>query len=85
VIYQQIENYVIAPRVFAHTVSLTPLGAFVSVLVGAGLAGLVGAIFALPVAAMLKTVLSYVFRERIAEIRAEPGPELAGEIPKAGT
>jgi predicted PurR-regulated permease PerM len=76
VIYQQVENYLIAPRVFAHTVSLTPLGAFVSVLVGAGLAGLVGAIFALPVAAMLKTVLAYVFRERIAEMRpaeAEPG------------
>jgi predicted PurR-regulated permease PerM len=76
VIYQQVENYLIEPRVFAHTVSLTPLGAFVSVLVGAGLAGLVGAIFALPVAAMLKTVLAYVFRERIAEMRpaeAEPG------------
>jgi predicted PurR-regulated permease PerM len=69
VIYQQVENYVIAPRVFAHTVSLTPLGAFVSVLVGAGLAGLVGAIFALPVAAMLKTVLAYVFRDRIAAMQ----------------
>jgi predicted PurR-regulated permease PerM len=69
-IYQQIENYVIAPRVFAHTVSLSPLAAFVSVLVGAGLAGLVGAIFALPVAAMLKTVLGYVFRERLAAIAA---------------
>jgi predicted PurR-regulated permease PerM len=72
VTYQQIENYVIAPRVFAHTVSLTPLTAFVSVLVGAGLAGLVGAIFALPVAAMLKTVFAYVFRDRIAAIRGEP-------------
>jgi predicted PurR-regulated permease PerM len=72
VIYQLVENYVIAPRVFAHTVSLSPLAAFVSVLVGAGLAGLIGAIFALPVAAMLKTVFAYVFRERIARIRGEP-------------
>jgi predicted PurR-regulated permease PerM len=79
IVYQQIENYVIAPRVFAHTVSLTPLGAFVSVLVGAGLAGLVGAIFALPVAAMVKTVLSYVFRERIAQVREAPPPDLAPE------
>lgn len=64
VVYQQLENYVIAPRVFARAINLPPLVVFVAVLVGAGLAGFVGAIVALPAAAAVKAVASYELRER---------------------
>jgi predicted PurR-regulated permease PerM len=64
-VYQQLENYVIAPRVFASTVNLSPLVAFISILIGASLAGVIGAIFALPVAAMIKTVAAYALRDRL--------------------
>lgn len=56
-IYQQLENYLIAPRVFARTVALTPLASLLSVLIGAALAGVVGAIVALPIAAAGSVVL----------------------------
>ena len=82
VVYQQLENYVIAPRVFASTVNLSPLGAFIAILIGASLAGVIGAIFALPVAAMAKTVLSYVFRDRVAMVERRMD-ESSGTPPSA--
>ena len=47
IVYQQAENYLIAPRIFSQTIALTPLASFVSVLLGAALAGVIGAIVAL--------------------------------------
>ena len=52
VVYQQVENYFIAPRITAHTLSLHPAIAFVSVLAGAALLGPVGALLALPATAI---------------------------------
>jgi predicted PurR-regulated permease PerM len=49
--YQQIENYVLAPRITANTMDLHPAVAFGAAIVGAGLLGGVGALLALPVAA----------------------------------
>lgn len=62
--YQQVENYVISPRIFSQAVNLSPLAVFVAVLVGGGLAGAVGALVALPVTAAAKVVLAYAFRLR---------------------
>jgi len=50
-IYQQIENYVLSPRITANTMNLHPAVAFGSAVVGASLLGGVGALLALPVAA----------------------------------
>lgn len=47
-----IENYLVAPRVFARAVELSPVAAFVAVLVGASLGGLLGAVTALPITAV---------------------------------
>jgi predicted PurR-regulated permease PerM len=47
-LYQQVENYVIAPRVFARAVELSPVAVFIAVLAGGSLAGFVGALTALP-------------------------------------
>jgi len=52
-VYQQIENYVLAPRITANTMDLHPAVAFGSAIIGAGLLGGVGALLALPVAATI--------------------------------
>jgi predicted PurR-regulated permease PerM len=55
-VYQQIENYVTSPRVFSRTLQLSPLVTLLAVLVGGKLLGIVGVLFALPVAAAIPTV-----------------------------
>ena len=56
VIYQQIENYVFAPRITARTMELHPAVAFGAALAGASLLGAVGAVLALPAAAMMQAL-----------------------------
>ncbi len=62
--YQQLENYVIGPRVFARAVNLPPAAVFIAVLCGGSLAGFVGAIVALPAAAAIKSVAQHALRRR---------------------
>lgn len=62
--YQAVENYLIAPRVFSRTIDLSPLAAFLAVLVGASFGGLLGALVALPVTAAVKIVLARVLAAR---------------------
>lgn len=71
VVYQQIENYLLAPRIQGHTMEVHPAVAFVSVLAGGYLLGAVGALLALPAAAIIQAVLStYVSRhDLIRELR----------------
>ena len=52
-IYQQLENYVVAPRVMQHTVSVPGPVTIVAALAGAALLGVLGALLAIPVAAGL--------------------------------
>ena len=58
VVYQQIENYVFAPRITARTMQLHPALAFGSALAGAALLDAVGAVLALPAAAMAQALVS---------------------------
>ena len=50
IVYQQLENHVIQPLVYGRTVQLSPLAVLVSVLIGAQIAGVLGALAAIPVA-----------------------------------
>jgi predicted PurR-regulated permease PerM len=52
-IYQQLENYVVAPRVMQRTVSVPGPVTIVAALAGAALLGVLGALLAIPVAAGL--------------------------------
>lgn len=74
--YQQAENYLIAPRVMARAVDLSPAAVLVSVLVGGSLAGLAGALLALPLAAAAKVVVRELWIEPRLRRRGsgEPGP-----------
>jgi len=65
--YQQIENYLIAPRVLKTTVDIGAAAVLLAGLIGATLLGLVGALMAIPVAAALNVLLN----ERLAAREAE--------------
>jgi predicted PurR-regulated permease PerM len=56
VAYQQVENYVIVPKVMKRTVDVSPLATIVAALVGGTLLGIVGALLAIPVAAAIQLV-----------------------------
>ena len=64
VVYQQIENHVLQPLVYHRTVNLSPLAILVSVLVGAELAGVLGALAAIPVAGAIQVLLIDFLRNR---------------------
>ena len=57
VVYQQIENHFLQPVIYGRTVQLSPLAVLVSVLVGAELAGILGALAAIPVAGAIQVIV----------------------------
>jgi predicted PurR-regulated permease PerM len=57
IVYQQIENHLLQPFVYGRTVQLSPLTVLVAVLVGGEIAGIVGALIAIPIAGSLQVVL----------------------------
>lgn len=64
VVYQQLENHVLQPLVYNRTVSLSPLAILFSVLVGAELAGVLGALAAIPVAGAIQVLIVDFLRAR---------------------
>jgi predicted PurR-regulated permease PerM len=63
-IYQQIENHALQPIVYGRTVDMSPLAVLVSVLLGAELAGVLGALAAIPVGGSISVAASEVVRWR---------------------
>jgi predicted PurR-regulated permease PerM len=61
IVYQQVENNVIQPVVYRRTVNVAPLIVIVSILIGASLLGILGALVAIPVAAAIQIVLRDVW------------------------
>jgi predicted PurR-regulated permease PerM len=79
VLYQQIENYLFAPRITARTMDLHPAIAFGSVLVGVGLIGGIGALLALPFSAVIQAVGStYIERHEVMETAMTTEPSARG-------
>jgi predicted PurR-regulated permease PerM len=74
-IYQQVENYIIYPIVYRRAVELTAFTTIVSVLIAGALLGVVGAILAVPFAAVIKTVLREAGAPRRARMAALRSPE----------
>lgn len=63
-IYQQVENYVVYPRVMQRSVDVSPAATVVAVLVGGSLLGVLGALLAIPIAAAVQLVLKEVVGPR---------------------
>jgi predicted PurR-regulated permease PerM len=57
IIYQQIENYLLAPRLTAKTMDVSAPLAFAAALIGAALGGFLFAFLALPVAGIIQSVI----------------------------
>jgi predicted PurR-regulated permease PerM len=57
VVYQQFENYLVAPRITARTLKVHPAVAFGSAILGAAILGPIGAILALPASAMIQSLV----------------------------
>ena len=57
IVYQQIENQLLQPLVYGRTVQLSPLVVLIAVLIGASLAGVLGALGAIPVAGAIQVVI----------------------------
>jgi predicted PurR-regulated permease PerM len=70
IVYQQLENHLLQPIVYGRTVQLSPLAVLIAVLVGAELAGVVGALAAIPVAGTIQVILRDWLRHR----RGQPVP-----------
>ena len=67
IVYQQIENHLIQPIVYGRTVQLSPLAVLIAVLIGAELAGVLGALGAIPVAGALQVLFLDWLRHRRGE------------------
>jgi predicted PurR-regulated permease PerM len=73
-VYQQFENHVLQPLIYGRTVQLSPLVVLAAVLIGAELAGIVGALGAIPIAGAIQVILREYLaarRERAAKAEAE--------------
>lgn len=64
ILYQQIENYLIQPRLQANTTNLSPLLVFMAVVIGVSFSGLLGGLVAIPVMGCLRILVLYYLEER---------------------
>jgi predicted PurR-regulated permease PerM len=72
VVYQQIENHVLQPLIQSRTVKLSPLVVLVSALMGVELAGILGALLAIPLAGVIKVVARDLWDDRQRRLDPEP-------------
>jgi predicted PurR-regulated permease PerM len=72
VLYQQLENHLLQPLIFARTVKLNPLTVIVAILIGAELMGILGALLAIPAASIIQVILRDVWDHRRGQLKGEP-------------
>jgi predicted PurR-regulated permease PerM len=81
-VYQQLENHLLQPLVYGRTVKLSPLAVLISVLIGAKVAGIVGALAAIPIAGAIQVLLVDWQRHRRRRSREDI---VLGEAPLGGS
>jgi predicted PurR-regulated permease PerM len=64
---QQIEGHVVAPLIFGHTLRINPLLVIFALLLGGKTYGFLGALLALPMAAMIRETYVYLRRHLVLE------------------
>ena len=84
-VYQQVENYFVAPRILRSTVNLSAAAVLLAGLIGATALGLVGALMAIPIAAGMKVVLSEQLSARDAAEALAEAAESGQEAAAAGS
>ena len=63
VVQQQLENHILVPKIMSRQVGLSPVTVIVSLLIGGSLLGIVGALLAVPTAAILQVIASELLSE----------------------
>ena len=79
---QQLEGHVVAPNVFGRTLRLNPLLVIFALLLGGQIYGFVGALVALPIAAVLRETVVYLKRHLVFEPWGTASPLVVGPPPK---
>jgi predicted PurR-regulated permease PerM len=74
IIVQQLENNILVPRIVGDALDLNPIIVMIAVLMGASIAGILGAILAAPVMASLKLLGGYAWR-KMFDLPPFPNPE----------
>jgi predicted PurR-regulated permease PerM len=72
VVYQQLENHLLQPLIFSRTVKLDPLTVLIAILVAVELAGLLGALLAIPIAGMIQIILRDLWEHHRGRFKPEP-------------
>jgi predicted PurR-regulated permease PerM len=72
IVYQRFENYVILPRVMTKAIDLSAPTVIVTLLIGSSLAGLAGALIALPLVAASKVVVRELWPGAVPTSRTRP-------------
>jgi len=72
ILYQQLENHLLQPLVFARTVKVNPLTVIIAILIGVELAGILGALLAIPVASIIQVIARDVWDHRRGQLKDEP-------------
>lgn len=75
VLYQQIENYVLQPRIQANATNMSPLLVLSSVIIGVNLSGIVGGLLAIPVVGCLRIIVIDYLQAKGKLERAETKPK----------
>jgi predicted PurR-regulated permease PerM len=78
IVYQQLENHLLQPVIYRRTVAMSPVIVLIAVLIGADLAGIIGALIAIPIAGALQVILTELLSGRSGSSRASPEPDVAG-------
>ncbi len=83
ILYQQIENYAVQPRIQANATNMSALLVFISVILGANFGGLLGALVAIPVAGCLRVLVLDYLEDRkllpVATVEEEKTPKVHGK------
>jgi predicted PurR-regulated permease PerM len=66
ILYVQLESNVLNPMVYSKSVEISPLIVLVSILLGGAMAGIIGALIAIPVAATIQVIAKDLLRDRLA-------------------
>jgi predicted PurR-regulated permease PerM len=72
VVYQQLENHLLQPVVLSRTVKINPLAVLVSILLGVELAGILGALLAIPVAGIVQVLVRDLYDVRRGGAKPHP-------------
>lgn len=78
-VYQQIENYIVIPRIYKTTLDISSFAVLISVLIGSALLGIVGALLALPVAAAVPVIEDIWLEDSPLRQNLPPPVELESE------